>query len=75
MKFDSPDYQVLLVAEKYQTGYDQPLLHTMYVDIFARFMNERNFQNLVSEWISKKVYTRFRAPPAPDQAGGTTPQR
>jgi len=31
-KFDSPDYQVLLVAEKYQTGYDQPLLHTMYVD-------------------------------------------
>lgn len=31
-KFDSPEYQLLLVAEKYQTGYDQPLLHTMYVD-------------------------------------------
>jgi type I restriction enzyme, R subunit len=31
-KFDSSDYQVLLVAEKYQTGFDQPLLHTMYVD-------------------------------------------
>lgn len=31
-KFDSPQYQVLLVAEKYQTGFDQPLLHTMYVD-------------------------------------------
>ena len=31
-QFDSPDYQVLLVAEKYQTGFDQPLLHTMYVD-------------------------------------------
>jgi type I restriction enzyme, R subunit len=30
--FDSPDYQVLLVANKYQTGFDQPLLHTMYVD-------------------------------------------
>ncbi len=30
--FDTPDYQVLLVAEKYQTGFDQPLLHTMYVD-------------------------------------------
>jgi type I restriction enzyme R subunit len=30
--FDSDDYQVLLVAEKYQTGFDQPLLHTMYVD-------------------------------------------
>ncbi len=31
-KFDSDNYQVLLVAEKYQTGFDQPLLHTMYVD-------------------------------------------
>jgi type I restriction enzyme, R subunit len=30
--FASHDYQVLLVAEKYQTGFDQPLLHTMYVD-------------------------------------------
>ena len=26
------EYQVLIVAEKYQTGFDQPLLHTMYVD-------------------------------------------
>ena len=31
-RFDSDDFQVLLVAEKYQTGFDQPLLHTMYVD-------------------------------------------
>ncbi len=31
-KFGSDDYQVLLVADKYQTGFDQPLLHTMYVD-------------------------------------------
>lgn len=31
-KFDTPEYQVLLVAEKYQTGFDQPFLHTMYVD-------------------------------------------
>lgn len=30
--FATPDYRVLLVAEKYQTGFDQPLLHTMYVD-------------------------------------------
>jgi len=30
--FAGEDYQVLLVAEKYQTGYDQPLLHSMYVD-------------------------------------------
>lgn len=31
-KFASDEYQLLLVAEKYQTGFDQPLLHTMYVD-------------------------------------------
>ncbi|KAB8142297.1 type I restriction endonuclease subunit R [Chloroflexia bacterium SDU3-3] len=31
-RFASGEYQVLLVAEKYQTGFDQPLLHTMYVD-------------------------------------------
>lgn len=31
-KFHSDDYKVLLVAEKYQTGFDEPLLHTMYVD-------------------------------------------
>lgn len=31
-KFSTDEYQVLLVADKYQTGFDQPLLHTMYVD-------------------------------------------
>ncbi len=31
-RFATSEYQVLLVAEKYQTGFDQPLLHTMYVD-------------------------------------------
>lgn len=30
--FAKSEYQVLLVADKYQTGFDQPLLHTMYVD-------------------------------------------
>lgn len=29
--FERGDYRVLLVAEKYQTGFDQPLLQTMYV--------------------------------------------
>ena len=29
--FKGDDYRVLLVAEKYQTGFDQPLLQTMYV--------------------------------------------
>ena len=31
-RFDTDEYQLLIVAEKYQTGFDQPLLHTMYVD-------------------------------------------
>lgn len=30
--FDTDDYQVLLVANKFQTGFDQPLLAAMYVD-------------------------------------------
>ncbi|XGJ98190.1 type I restriction endonuclease subunit R [Xanthomonas campestris pv. campestris] len=29
--FERDDYRVLLVAEKYQTGFDQPLLQAMYV--------------------------------------------
>jgi type I restriction enzyme R subunit len=31
-RFNTDDYKLLLVADKYQTGFDQPLLHTMYVD-------------------------------------------
>jgi type I restriction enzyme R subunit len=31
-RFGGDDYQVLIVAEKFQTGFDQPLLHSMYVD-------------------------------------------
>lgn len=30
--FKKKDYKFLIVANKYQTGFDQPLLHTMYVD-------------------------------------------
>lgn len=31
-KFDTDEYQILVVAEKYQTGFDQPKLVAMYVD-------------------------------------------
>lgn len=31
-EFAKPGYKVLIVANKFQTGFDQPLLHTMYVD-------------------------------------------
>lgn len=32
VKFKEDDFKILIVAEKFQTGFDQPLLHTMYVD-------------------------------------------
>ena len=31
-KFKVDPYRILVVAEKFQTGFDEPLLHTMYVD-------------------------------------------
>lgn len=31
-KFQQDPYRFLVVADKFQTGYDEPLLHTMYVD-------------------------------------------
>ena len=31
-KIETDPYRILVVANKFQTGYDQPLLHTMYVD-------------------------------------------
>jgi type I restriction enzyme R subunit len=30
--FKGKEYRLLIVAEKFQTGFDQPLLHTMHVD-------------------------------------------
>lgn len=31
-EFHTDSFNVLIVAEKYQTGFDEPLLHTMFVD-------------------------------------------
>ena len=31
-RFQEDPYRFLIVADKFQTGYDEPLLHTMYVD-------------------------------------------
>jgi len=31
-QFHTDDFNILIVAEKYQTGFDEPLLHTMFVD-------------------------------------------
>ena len=31
-EFEKDPYRILICADKFQTGYDEPLLHTMYVD-------------------------------------------
>src|SRR5699024_4614063 len=31
-EFNSEEFNVIVVAEKFQTGFDEPLLHTMFVD-------------------------------------------
>jgi type I restriction enzyme R subunit len=38
-RFDTPEYQLLIVAKKYQTGFDQPKLCAMYVDKTLRGVN------------------------------------
>jgi type I restriction enzyme, R subunit len=30
--YKTPEYRILIVANKFQTGFDEPMLHTMYVD-------------------------------------------
>ncbi len=30
--FSTDDFRIMVVANKYQTGYDEPLLHSMYID-------------------------------------------
>jgi type I restriction enzyme R subunit len=31
-EFEKDDFKILVVANKYLTGFDEPMLHTMYVD-------------------------------------------
>lgn len=38
-QFKKSEYRFLIVANKYQTGFDEPLLHTMYVDKSLRDIN------------------------------------
>ena len=43
-KFEKPEFKILIVADKYQTGFNQPKLHTMYVD--KKLKNIRAVQTL-----------------------------
>jgi len=38
-RFGTDEYRILVVAEKFQTGFDQPLLHTMFVDKKLELVN------------------------------------
>src|SRR5574344_2151466 len=55
--FASDLYNVLIVAEKYQTGFDEPLLHTMFVD--KKLKNVKAVQTLsrLNRWEKRKVDT------------------
>jgi type I restriction enzyme R subunit len=56
-EFGGPDYQVLIVAEKFQTGFDQPLLHTMYVDKVLVGLAAVQTLSRLNRWHPAKVDT------------------
>jgi type I restriction enzyme, R subunit len=67
-RFEPDEYRLLLVADKYQTGFDQPLLHTNKVidrmeqnqEIADKLMSEDRFAEVVSDFLLQKVYGRLR---------------
>lgn len=54
--FKKKEYRFLIVAEKYQTGFDEPLLHTMYVD--KRLAGVQAVQTLSRLNRAKKPYKK-----------------
>lgn len=54
--FKRSEYRFLIVAEKYQTGFDEPLLHTMYVD--KKLAGVQAVQTLSRLNRAKKPYKR-----------------
>ena len=58
-EFEKPEYRFLVVASKFQTGFDQPLLHTMYVDKKSLSAGSRRRRCRAKTW------SFSRAPPRP----------
>ena len=56
-RFEEDDYEVLIVAEKFQTGFDQPLLHTMYVDKILTGLNAVQTLSRLNRWHPEKEDT------------------
>ena len=57
MYFNSELFNVLIVAEKYQTGFDEPLLHTMFVDKKLKGVKAVQTLSRLNRCCKKKVDT------------------
>lgn len=55
--FNSSEYNVLIVAEKYQTGFDEPQLHTMFVDKKLRGVKAVQTLSRLNRTMPKKTDT------------------
>ena len=47
--FKQDPYRLLVVADMFQTGFDEPLLHTMYVDKIVYDFEPRQEVQMVAE--------------------------
>jgi type I restriction enzyme R subunit len=55
--FKPGDYQVLIVAEKFQTGFDEAYLHTMFVDKKLKGLNAVQTLSRLNRWAPGKTET------------------
>jgi type I restriction enzyme R subunit len=55
--FKTPEYRILIVVDKYQTGFDEPMLHTMYVDKKLRDVNAVQTLSRLNRTMSGKTNT------------------
>ena len=65
--FHSNQYNILVVANKYQTGFDEPLLHTMYVD--------KKLRDVTAVQTLSRLNVPIRAKTAPSFSILKTPRR
>ena len=62
-KFRTDPYRFLVCADKFQTGYDEPLLHTMYVDkTLAGIMDNRSFKRWMTDTVFALAFEHAEAP-------------
>lgn len=56
-EFHSDRYNILVVANKYQTGFDEPLLHSMYIDKKLSGINAVQTLSRLNRMVQKKNST------------------